>query len=534
MGVTSPRPIDTASLHALIVAGGELALLDVREDSAYGQGHLLFAVSLPLSILEMRIDDLVPRRSVPVVLCAGPDDDALIHAAAGRLAGFGYTDLSYLEGGTAAWEAAGYVVFSGINVPSKAFGEFIEATYGTPHVKPAQLKEMMDAGIDLVVVDSRPMSEFRVMNIPGGIDVPGAELAYRIHDIAPDPETLVVVNCAGRTRSIIGAQSLINAGIPNRVVALENGTMGWHLAGLELEHGKNHSFPPVSAEGLRRAKACAARTADRFAVPTADHETLEAWRPDGERTLFLLDVRDPAEYAAGHLVGARSAPGGQLIQATDRHIGIRGARVVLADDHGVRATMTASWLIQMGWNDVYVFDDAKTAGPLVAGAHRPHVRGLDAVTCDAVTADDLVQLLASGDAVVADLADSLTYRGGHVPGAWFAKRLNLPANLAALPQAPTLVLTSPDGVLARLAAAEAVPSGRAVRVLEGGTAAWVATGRPLQEGPSHLADAEDDVWYRPYDREHDVEAAMKEYLTWEVGLVEQIERDGTARYRTFS
>ncbi len=533
MDVTSPRPIDAAGLHALIVAGGELALLDIREDSAYGRGHLLFAVSVPLSILETRIDDLVPRRAVPVVLCAGPGDDALIQAAAGRLAGFGYTDLSYLEGGTAAWEAAGYVVFSGINVPSKAFGEFIEATYGTPHIKPARLQEMMDDGTDLVIVDSRPLSEYRVMSIPGGIDVPGAELAYRIHDIAPDPGTLVVVNCAGRTRSIIGAQSLINAGIPNRVVALENGTMGWHLAGLDLDHGKEDSFPTVSDEGQRRARACAARAADRFDVPTVDHETLEAWRRDRERTLFLLDVRDPAEYAAGHLEGARSAPGGQLIQATDRHIGIRGARVVLADDHGVRATMTASWLIQMGWYDVYVLDDAMNAGPLVAGAHQPHVPGLDAVTCEMVTAGDLVQLLATGDAVVADLADSLAYRGGHVPGTWFAKRLNLPANLEAMPDAPTLVLTSPDGVLARLAAAEAAPSGRAVKVLEGGTAAWAATGRPLQEGPSHLADAEDDVWYRPYDRDHDVEAAMKEYLTWEVGLVEQIERDGTARYRTY-
>ena len=68
--------------------------------------------------------------------------------------------------------------------------------------------------------------------------MPGAELVLRVRDIAPSPDTTIVVNCAGRTRSIIGAQSLINAGIPNKVVALRNGTMGWHLAGFTCDKGE--------------------------------------------------------------------------------------------------------------------------------------------------------------------------------------------------------------------------------------------------------------------------------------------------------
>ena len=93
----------------------------------------------------------------------------------------------------------------------------------------------MDAKENLIILDSRPWREYKRMNIPTGIDCPGAELIYRVHDLVDDPDTTIVVNCAGRTRSIIGAQSLINAKIINKVVALKNGTMGWVLAGLKLE-----------------------------------------------------------------------------------------------------------------------------------------------------------------------------------------------------------------------------------------------------------------------------------------------------------
>ena len=68
----------------------------------------------------------------------------------------------------------------------------------------------------------------------------------------------------------------------------------------------------------------------------------------------MFDVRDPTEYAAGHLPGAVYAPGGQLVQATDQYVGTLGARIVLVDDSEVRAVMTASWLKQMGWRDVFV------------------------------------------------------------------------------------------------------------------------------------------------------------------------------------
>src|SRR5262249_48556666 len=209
------------------------------------------------------------------------------------------------------------------------------------------------------VLDSRPFHEYQRVSIPTAINVPGAELVLRVHDIAPSPDTLVVINCAGRTRSIIGAQSLINAGVPNKVVALRNGTIGWSLAGLGGESGKAKRAPAVSTDGLAVAQSLARRVADRFDVRYIDRATLERWRSGSDaRTLYLLDVRDPAEYGAGHIAGAISAPGGQLVQATDQYIGTLGARIVLTDDKKVRAAMTASGLRQMGWSDVYVLAEA--------------------------------------------------------------------------------------------------------------------------------------------------------------------------------
>ncbi len=216
----------------------------------------------------------------------------------------------------------------------------------------------MRDGTDLVVVDSRPFDEYARVSIPGGINVPGAELVLRIRDVAPSPETLVVVNCAGRTRSIIGAQSLINAGVPNKVVALRNGTMGWSLAGLTCDSGQARRAPEASRDGLAWAKAAAAEVARRCGVACIERATLERWRAESERTLYVFDVRDPAEYLAGHVPGAVSAPGGQLVQATDQYVGTLGARIVLTDDKRVRALMTASWLRQMGWRDVLVLAES--------------------------------------------------------------------------------------------------------------------------------------------------------------------------------
>jgi len=250
-----------------------------------------------------------------------------------------------------------------------------------------------------------------------------------------------------------------------------------------------------------------------------------------ERTLYLLDVRSPEEYARGHLAGSRSAPGGQLVQATDAYINTRNARIVLIDDDGVRAVMTGSWLRQMGWREIYLLDGGLAGRPLVSGNGAAPIPELDAAVTPTISPAELKDRLAQGTAVVVDLARSLAYEAGHIPGAWFAVRARLGDALKNVPKAPMLVLASPDGRLARLAAAELDASGYdEVRVLDGGTEAWRDSAGPLATGREAMADTPDDCWRRPYDPF--VPAGGRErYLAWETGLIGQLEREGDVGFR---
>jgi rhodanese-related sulfurtransferase len=519
-GVSTAKPVGAAAVRAMLEDGGEIALVDVREELTFSQNHLLWARNVPLSRLDIRFARLVPRKDTRIVLC--DDDDGLAARAAAILARGGYTDIVCLDGGVPAWERAGFVTFSGVHVPSKAFGEFVEHDSGTPSIGAGELDALMKSGAEMVVLDSRPFDEYTRVSIPGGINVPGAELVLRVHDIAPSPGTIIVVNCAGRTRSIIGAQSLINAGVPNRVMALRNGTMGWHLAGLTCASGKTDHAPDFTRDGFAWAKPAAERVARKFGVARADRATVERWRQDRSRTTYVFDVRDPADYIAGHYPGAIPAPGGQLVQATDLYAGTLGARIVVCDDAEVRALMTASWLRQMGWKDVFVLAEAGDE----KGMPAPALLGTPAMDKALAPA----ALKAMGGATVIDLSTSPHYRRGHIPGAWFAIRSRLDRAMAAIAPAGPVILTCEDGTLAGLAVDDAQAlTGQPVRWLKGGNAAWQTAGLPFS-ADEKMADEPVDVWLKPYERATDNEAAMNAYLSWEVDLLDRIEQDGTTHF----
>ena len=320
--------------------------------------------------------------------------------------------MHVLAGGVAAWGAQ-YPLFPSNNVPSKGFAEVVEIDSHTPHVTAAELHEMQQAGRNLKILDSRTVEEFNRFHVPGAQTCPGAELVYRFADLVPDPETLVVVSCAGRTRSIIGAQSLINAGVPNKVVSLQGGTQGWRLAGLDLERNTQQAVAPVTAAGAEAAAPLAAQVAAKYGVKRIDRATCDAWqREAATRTTYLLDVRTPEEFAAGHLPGSVSAPGGQLVQAIDRWVGVRGARLVLVDDRGTRAIMTAHWLKQLGW-DVSVLEHALDGATLAYGPGDGAVPPLPAAAV--VQASDAAALLSDGAAGIV-LGPSAAFRAGHPTG----------------------------------------------------------------------------------------------------------------------
>jgi rhodanese-related sulfurtransferase len=328
----------------------EIALLDVRYEAAYATGHPLFAANMAADRIELEAGIRLPRKDVPIVVYdAG---EGLVSLAADRLAALGYTEVRQLGGGLQAWQSAGFELFRDVNSYAKAFGELVESRRHTPSLAADDVAALIASEAKLAILDVRRFDEYATMNIPGSVSVPGAELVLRAGSIAPDPGTTIIVNCAGRTRSIIGAQSLINAGVANKVLALRNGTIGWTLARQELEHGADRHSGIGLFEG---AKTNARDVAYRAGVRHIGPEDAIALQAETHRTLYRFDVRSADDYAAGHIPGFRHYPGGQLVQEIDMAAPVRGARILLTDDMGVRADMTASWLTQMGW-ETYVLD----------------------------------------------------------------------------------------------------------------------------------------------------------------------------------
>lgn len=519
------RQASYAEVRAALLERREIALLDVREEDPHAQSHPLFAANFPLSRIELNAWATLPRRDVPIVTLDNGEGQAELAAA--RLTELGYTDLAIFSGGVSGWAAAGGELFRDVNVPSKAFGELVEARRHTPSFSAEEVQALIDANADIVIVDARRFDEYQTMSIPGSASVPGAELVLRVPALAPDPRTQVIVNCAGRTRSIIGTQSLINAGLPNPVAALRNGTIGWTLAGQTLAHEQTRRFPTVGAEGVQAAAKAARQVADRAGVKRATWADVQSWQAQQGRTTYFFDVRDLAEYEAGHLPGFRPVAGGQLVQETEMVAPVRGARIVLADDLGARADMTGSWLAQMNW-DVFVFDDAAHTPPYAeTGPWRTPFPPTPATPLLS-PAELAARLNIPGEVAVIDLSLHVNYRRGHIPGAWYAVRSQIDLALREIPPARHYVLTCGSSRLARHAHA-GIQSllDRPVSVLDGGNAAWQAAGLALESGASRLASPPIDRYRRPYEGTDNAREAMQGYLDWEFGLVEQLGRDGT-------
>ncbi|OPA92260.1 sulfurtransferase [Pseudomonas fluorescens] len=512
-----------AQIRQALLDREELALIDVREEAPFAESHPLFAANIPLSKLELEVYSRIPRRDTPVTVY--DNGEGLADRAAERLLALGYTQVSLLEGGLNGWRSAGGELFIDVNVPSKAFGELVESERHTPSLAAEDVQALLDSQADVVVLDARRFDEYQTMSIPTGISVPGAELVLRARELAPDPATRIIVNCAGRTRSIIGTQSLINAGVANPVSALRNGTIGWTLAGQKLAHGQSRRFAPTAEEHRQIAARDARRVADKARVGRASLADLQRWQQEPTRTTYLFDVRTPEEFEVGHLPGARSTPGGQLVQETDHVASVRGARLVLADDDGVRANMSASWLAQLGW-EVHVLDDLQPAhfsekGAWVAPVPAPPQAEL-------ISPHTLADWLGHGDTVVLDFTASANYVKRHIPGAWWLLRAQLPQALAKVPATERYVLTCGSSQLARLAVADVEAlTGKQVFLLQGGTAAWINAQLPLEEGETHLASPRIDRYRRPYEGTDNPKEAMQAYLDWEFGLVDQLARDGT-------
>jgi rhodanese-related sulfurtransferase len=525
------KPISCDALKRLIDEAESCALLDIREPGEYNSGHIPGATSLPRRDIEFRIARLVPVRSTCTVIVGGSDERSSLAAKTLRL--LGYENVFELERGFSSWIASARPKATGVNVPSKDFGERIHLEEEVPEIEPERLHKLVDEGVRVVVLDVRTPDEYGRFCIPGGLNVPGGDLILWAADLRKDPETKVVINCAGRTRSIIGTQSLRRVGLKN-VFALKNGTMGWLLAGLELEQKPARGVPRPSPMSRLEAEKQAERIAAEEGVPLISISELQNLlaRADSS-TLYPVDVRSAEEYGEGHIPGFHWIPGGQAIQRADDYAPVRAGTVVFACDGMARSVMAAYWYGRMGFKDARALAGGTRAWlenglRLEKGEPPRNVLGLPGArsSVSLITIDDLSSLMGRDEnPAILDVSLSSECKSGHLPGArWISRGWLEPKIPEIFPDRnEPLVVTCPDGEQSTFAAAALQELRyRRVSVLKGGIAAWRNEGKPLETGLTRaLVEPQDAVLSASLTGDQE---AMRRYLEWEIALGKKYEK----------
>jgi rhodanese-related sulfurtransferase len=487
---------------------GEWAFLDLRGEGEAAEGHPFGSINLPYSRLEIEISRLVPRPGTPLVLL--DDGTGLSERAASRLASLGWTQLAVVAGGVPAWEAAGLPLFKGVHSFSKAFGEWVQHAFNVPEIGPHELVARLAAPDAPVLIDGRPLNEHRIFTLPGAVNCPNAELPLRLAAVVPEGKP-VVVHCAGRTRSIIGAQTLRDFGFENAVAALRDGTQGWELAGLARETGADRPVPEPSAEGLVVAADRARAVIAAQGLSTVTAATLADWLAQDARTTYLFDPRSEATPPPGF----RSAPGTTLVQQTDRFIAVKGARVVLWDPLMARSTFAALWLTRMGFEAHILADAPAVLKPSVAPT-LPEVPEL--------SVEELAAALDHGAEVV-DLRSAPEFYAGHLTGAMRGFR----ARLADLPLRPAsaVVLVARERPRAALVAADLLDLGhRIVGLAPDDPHVWRDAGAVIDTSEPAGPDPDPEIVHFCAGRHRGDLDDARTYLAWETGLLDRLSEAG--------
>ena len=524
------QEIAAEALAALLESDGSFALIDVREAGEFNSTHIPESSLIPRREIEFRIAASVPHTGAHIVLC--DDDGRRASLAAGTLESLGYTNVSVLDRGINRWASLDYPTEWGVNVPSKDFGEKVEVVNHVPEIDATELHNRIERGDKLVILDTRTPEEYRRFCIPGGRSVPGGELALRITDITADldPDTTVIVNCAGRTRSIIGTRVLQRMGQAN-VLGLKNGTSGWVLAGYELESGADRvDLPQPTPEGLAAAEAYADRLAEEDGVRYLDVPALqEMMERSKAETVYLVDVRTAAEYADGHIPGFRWFPGGQAVQRSDEVAVVRNTPIIFACDGKARSTITASWYRQLGHREVYAVAGGVAAWvsaglDVETGAPAEPILGMTEAQAlvREISAQELEQKRTGDPSSAVIFVDSSgDFAQGHVPGARWAPRGWLELQIGGLVPAKStsLTVTCRDSQNSTLAASTLLGMGYTdVAVLSGGMNGWRGSGLTVETGLSGVMSPPTDLVASGPDRNY---ADMMNYLRWETALGEK-------------
>jgi rhodanese-related sulfurtransferase len=444
----------------------------------------------------------------------------------------GYTDIRVLDGGLAAWKAAGLPTVSGWGMHGKEYGERIAVAEQVPQITAAELAELRRRGENVTVVDVRTDEEFLRGHVPGAYHIPGGQLVLELPALPQSPDHRLVISCAGRTRGILGAHVLRMLGLTN-VTALLNGAMGWRLEGLELEMGEGQGRLRANAPVPHEVEEATQRLAREAQVRTTSVDELDAWRAAGEPH-YVVDVRVPQEFRAGHVPGAVSIPTGQFALQHENFLAVGRLPVVIIADDAIRPIWAAAQCQGLGFPNTVILEGGLSAWvgrgrKLEEGTGSVETFGLEAAqrAVEGIRPAELRQLQErESNTVVLDVRSSGEFAMGHIPGTRWLTRGKLELDIERMvPSTETPLITICDtGQRSTLAAATLRSLGYThARYLEGGLPAWSGAGLPVVDGldgadvsrEEAQSDFGSTLWTGALAR---TRADMEQYLSWEEAL----------------
>lgn len=517
----SVATISPQQVKAHLAEHHEIALIDVREHGEYGERHPFHSVNIPFSRFVVDLPPFVPNTEAMLVLFDEAEEGRAQQSAEAALE-LGYQRVYVLAGGAQGWAAAGFTLFAGVNVPSKTFGEMVEHHFHTPSISATILAAWQAQGKTLTVLDGRTELEYQQRAIPQAQSCPNGELALRAEAMIKDASAPVVIHCAGRTRSLVGAETLRQLAPHLQVYALENGTQGWELAGLQVAQGLSDGYPE-SIQPTPDQEAAAQRWAQRNEVSALDIDQVQAWLSESKRTTYVFDVRTQQEFADQPFAGAVHAPGGQLLQATDLWVGVRFSRIILVSDDQCRAPVVAGWLAMMGFTVGWYQGTHETwqAAQPLPSRPQPRPTQLEQMSVDEVADAGLLLL---------DVRTSSQFQQGHFVGSHWVNRSSLSTQIGQLPEPQPIAIVAASGDLAEWVAAPLQAAGYPVAgwLKFSATQSRYPTTATTDAPPHHLRI---DYLYFVHDRHMGNLEAAKQYLAWELGLIDQLDEEERSTYR---
>ena len=508
--------ISPHDLKTLMNSDGLYAVIDVRDWGEFSLGQIPGANCIPRGSLEKYISVLVPQTAIHTVLYC--DTGQRSTRAASSLESLGYTTVSVLDGGMNAWTAAAYETLHGWSLRGKEYGERLQVEESIPEMTAEELRERLKQHEQLYIFDTRTAPEFQAAHLPGAYCTPGGQLALLAPEIVHDKNNTIVTNCAGRTRSLLGAHVLRRMGFSN-VYALKGGTGAWRIAGHteELEKGDGARLPQLSETGMAACKQFAEQLAKEDHIHSLTPQELRA-RQDSDDLVYLLDVRVLDEYQASHIPGAHFCPGTQVALLVESLVGVKNAPIITMCAGRARAIIAASLLKGAGYPNLSILDGGTTAWtqqgfPLETGAPNEidfgqpvwmarllqglpagvepqalPIPGLVEATAQAelLTPQALQAQLTTGERLaLLDVRSAGDFATAHVSGARWLSRGKLDIEIEQeVPNKTTwVVLICRKGNLSPLS----VPTLKAmgyqhIAILQGGFNAWQAADLPTEQG----------------------------------------------------